>query len=672
MHPMKTPLLIAKFAPLAIVATLAVVGAVYAHVALPNPAAAQDTPSVAISLSPSGSVEPGTAITVSMSFGNLASDTDTKTTDYIFRADVLDSDNEAADACEGGGMGKDRYFYQVDDDPETREATVSADCPAGDYTVRVNLSSAANEEVASASAAFSVAAPPDPSVTVELSPSDFVEEGAEITAVMSFGDLASDSDTSTIDYVVRADVLDSEDGAADDCEGNGLGADRNINKVDEDPETRTGTVSADCPAGAYTLRVSIYSAGNTELASASAGFFILRAPVVIEPPTLTALSVSHGDPAVEVELSPAFDSGALTYDADVTVAQVTVAPTAGDPDATVAYLDGNGDAIADADPVAAGHQVDLEAGSNTVKVAVSKDSLTTTYAVNLLRLVTQQQTADATKDFNLHSDNDKPTGIWSNGTTIWVADNSDDKLYAYALDGGARQTSQEFNLHSDNANPWAIWSDGTTIWVADNSDDKLYAYALDGGARQTSEEFGLHSDNASAVGIWSDNTTIWVADNDDRKLYAYALDGGARQTSEEFGLHSDNSNARGIWSDGTTIWVVDNAAVGEDKLYAYALDGGARDADFDIVLSSGNNAPWGIWSDYTTMWVAQRKTTFRLFAYDLPVAECPGQFVSSTEYVARPTGCPRLTLLDFGEVRVEWDAVPGATGNIRTLLHGRR
>ena len=170
MHPMKTPLLIAKLVPLAIVATLAVVGAVYAHVALPNPAAAQDTPSVAISLSPSGSVEPGTAITVSMSFGNLASDTDTKTTDYIFRADVLDSDNEAADACEGGGMGKDRYFYQVDDDPETREATVSADCPAGDYTVQASLSSAANEELASASAAFSVATPPDPSVTVEPLP----------------------------------------------------------------------------------------------------------------------------------------------------------------------------------------------------------------------------------------------------------------------------------------------------------------------------------------------------------------------------------------------------------------------------------------------------------------------------------------------------------------------
>ena len=73
------------------------------------------------------------------------------------------------------------------------------------------------------------------------------------------------------------------------------------------------------------------------------------------------------------------------------VAQVTVAPTASDAGATVVYRDGNGDAMADADAGADGHQVDLAAGSNTVRVAVSKDSLTTTYTVKLLRLVTQQQ-----------------------------------------------------------------------------------------------------------------------------------------------------------------------------------------------------------------------------------------------------------------------------------------
>ena len=322
----------------------------------------------------------GAAITATMSFGNLNQDSDKSTTDYIFRADVLDSADQDADGCEGGGMGKDRYFYLVDEDPETRTATVSASCPPGDYTLRVSLSSADNTELASASAAFTIAAP---TVGIALAP-DAVEEGNEITASMSFGGLTSDSDASTTDYVFRADVVD-----ADDCEGSGIGFDRYMYRVDEDPEVRTGTVSASCPAGSYTLRVSISSADNTELASASAGFFILRAPVVIEPPALTALSVSHGNPAVDVALSPAFDSETLEYRAAVKVERVTIAPTAGDAGATVAYLDGNGVAIADAK--ADDQQVDLAAGSNTVKVAVSRDGLTTTYTVTLFRLVSAGQ-----------------------------------------------------------------------------------------------------------------------------------------------------------------------------------------------------------------------------------------------------------------------------------------
>ena len=124
-----------------------------------NAAHAQSSPSVAISLSDTSVVQ-GAAITATMSFGNLNQDSDKSTTDYIFRADVLDSADQNADGCEGGGMGKDRYFYLVDEDPETRTATVSASCPPGDYTLRVSLSSADNTELASASAAFTIAAPP--------------------------------------------------------------------------------------------------------------------------------------------------------------------------------------------------------------------------------------------------------------------------------------------------------------------------------------------------------------------------------------------------------------------------------------------------------------------------------------------------------------------------------
>ena len=100
------------------------------------------------------SVQRNAEAAVTMSFGGLASDSDTSTTDYIFRADVVD-----ADACEGGGIGFNRYMYQVDEDPEVRTGTISAACPPGDYTVEVSISSPADVELASVTADFTVAAP---------------------------------------------------------------------------------------------------------------------------------------------------------------------------------------------------------------------------------------------------------------------------------------------------------------------------------------------------------------------------------------------------------------------------------------------------------------------------------------------------------------------------------
>ena len=94
-----------------------------------NAAHAQSPPSAAVSLSDT-SVELGTAITVTMSFGGLNQDSDTSTTDYTFRADVT-----GADSCEDGGMGKDRYMYRVDEGPEVRTGTVSASCPPGEFFV---------------------------------------------------------------------------------------------------------------------------------------------------------------------------------------------------------------------------------------------------------------------------------------------------------------------------------------------------------------------------------------------------------------------------------------------------------------------------------------------------------------------------------------------------------
>ena len=99
-------------------------------------------------------------------------------------------------------------------------------------------------------------------MAIELSPSGPVEEGTEVTVTMSFGGLERDSDPSDVDYNFRADVKDSANGNADGCEdqkgGYGLGVERYMKQVDEDPEVRTGTVSASCAPGDYTVKVSIF------------------------------------------------------------------------------------------------------------------------------------------------------------------------------------------------------------------------------------------------------------------------------------------------------------------------------------------------------------------------------------------------------------------------------
>ena len=259
-------------------------------------------------------------------------------------------------------------------------------------------------------------------------------------------------------------------------------------------------------------------------------------------------------------------------------------------------------------------------------------------------------------DLGLLAANDPPWGIWSDGTTMWVADSGDDKLYAYVLTPGStygnRDTSKEFNLADntntalDNGDPRGIWSDGTTMWVADSGDDKLYAYVLTPGStygnRDTSKEFNLADntntalDNGDPRGIWSDGTTMWVADSGDDKLYAYVLTPGStygnRDTSKEFNLADntntalDNGDPRGIWSDGTTMWVADS---GDDKLYAYVLTPGStygnRDTSKEFNLADNTNTaldngdPRGIWSDGTTMWVADIDDG-KLYTYALPGA----------------------------------------------------
>ena len=110
-----------------------------------------------------------------------------------------------------------------------------------------------------------------PSAAIDLSPSGSVTAGTAISVTMRFSDLTFGS---AANLTFRADVVGA-DRCEDNANGYGLGVDRYMKKVDENPELRTGTVLAACPPGDYTIEARISTSDNTELASARAHFTIV-------------------------------------------------------------------------------------------------------------------------------------------------------------------------------------------------------------------------------------------------------------------------------------------------------------------------------------------------------------------------------------------------------------
>ena len=154
-----------------------------------------------------------------------------------------------------------------------------------------------------------------------------------------------------------------------------------------------------------------------------------------------------------------------------------------------------------------------------------------------------------------------------------------------------------------NTVPIGLWSNDTTIWVADSEDDKLYAYTLATGARDEDKDIDTltAAGNTVPVGLWSDGTTIWVVNNGNgaaNKIYAYTLATGAQDSGKDIDTlyAAGNINPFGLWSDGTTMWVANFGTTSSDaKIYAYTLATGARnpDKDFDTLAAAGERRPPG-------------------------------------------------------------------------------
>ena len=260
--------------------------------------------------------------------------------------------------------------------------------------------------------------------------------------------------------------------------------------------------------------------------------------------------------------------------------------------------------------------------------------------------------------------------MWSDGVTIWLVDDSDNKIFAYDLASGVRRHLSEIDSLSaaGNRNPTGLWSDGVTMWVGDYADDKIYAYDLATGARQRYLEFNTlaGAGNRGPKGLWSNGSTMWVADHLSNRVYTYKM---PRTNALLRSLELTGINIRFSFGHLTYTRDVPNTtvsttvavgAVSTDSIVTIDPMDADVDADghqidlveganrvtvtvessdgtvtetYTVVVNRASAVPWSalpdfkalasrnadtraIWSDGDTMWVADHRDD-KIYAYDL-------------------------------------------------------
>ena len=203
--------------------------------------------------------------------------------------------------------------------------------------------------------------------------------------------------------------------------------------------------------------------------------------------------------------------------------------------------------------------------------------------------------------FSMNTGNTAPRGAASNaaGTTVWVADKNRN-IYVYN-NSGTSQGSWTASSLSSTAKVEGVATNGTDVWIVDNTTDKVFrhtgAASRVSGSQSAASSFKLNSANSNPKGIVTDGISIWVVnDSTTDKIFKYTVGGSYLGN---WTIDSANKAPTGLTIDPTNgsqdIWVVDN---GTDTIYQYANSRSRRTdslvATATYALAVGNTNPQGI------------------------------------------------------------------------------
>jgi DNA-binding beta-propeller fold protein YncE len=149
------------------------------------------------------------------------------------------------------------------------------------------------------------------------------------------------------------------------------------------------------------------------------------------------------------------------------------------------------------------------------------------------------------------------TGIATDGTNIWLVDSHSDKVYEYtgaaSRLSGTQNAASSFSLatrRNGSTNPQDIVTDGTSFWVVDGSQLKVFKYTPSGSLLGS---WSIDPANTHPTGITinpNNVSDVWIVDNGTDKVYQYigaaSRTSGSQNAGATFALAAGNTNPQGI------------------------------------------------------------------------------------------------------------------------------
>jgi VCBS repeat-containing protein len=162
--------------------------------------------------------------------------------------------------------------------------------------------------------------------------------------------------------------------------------------------------------------------------------------------------------------------------------------------------------------------------------------------------------------------NGRPTGIATDGRSIWIVDADSDRVnyYAMAATRLAGSASPNLKLKLDRANGDAadITTDGRFLWIVNDTPtiDRVFKYTI-GGKRLGSWQIDAANSRPTGIAIDPHSVDdIWIVDSLTDAVYRYAhaakRTSGSPSASDMFLLDAANKNPQGI----VDPWVVNESS----------------------------------------------------------------------------------------------------------------